>query len=61
MDFMPLRLKFSSLTCSICALASIILQLVAMECRKLHIVDSPIGGICYRTDYNLDLKYVFND
>ena len=42
MDFMPLRLNSSSLTCSICALAAIILQLVAMECQKLHMVDSPI-------------------
>ena len=37
----PLRLKPSSLTCSICALAAIIPQLVAMECQKLHMVDSP--------------------
>ena len=44
MDFMPLRLNSSSLTCSICALAAIILQLVAMECQKLHMVDSPIRG-----------------
>ena len=42
MDFMPLRLNSSSLTCSICVLAAIILQLVAMECKKLHMVDSPI-------------------
>ena len=42
MDFMPLRLNFSSLTCSICVLAAIKLQLVAMECQKLHIVDLPI-------------------
>ena len=42
MDFMPLSLNSSSLTCSICALAAIILQLVAIECQKLHIVDSPI-------------------
>ena len=42
MDFMPLRLNSSSLTCSICALAAIILQLVSMECQKLHMVDSPI-------------------
>ena len=41
-DFMPLRLNSSSLTCSICALAPIILQLVAMECQKLYMVDSPI-------------------
>ena len=39
MDFMPLRLNFSSLTCSICALAVIMLQLVAM-------VDSPIVLEC---------------
>ena len=38
MDFMPLRLNSSSLTCSICGLAAIILQLVAMECQKLDIV-----------------------
>ena len=42
MDFMPLRLNSSILTYSICALAAIILQLVAMECQKLHMVDSPI-------------------
>ena len=42
MNFMPLRLNSSSLTCFICALASIILQLVAMECQKLHMMDSPI-------------------
>ena len=39
MDFMPLRLNSSSLICSICALAAIILQLAAMEWQKLHIVD----------------------
>ena len=39
---MPLRLNSSSLTYSICALAAIILQLVAMECQKPHTVDSPI-------------------
>ena len=44
---MPLRLNSSSLTCSICALAAIILQLVAMECRKLHMVDSPIGRLSF--------------
>ena len=43
MDFMSLRFNSSSLTCFICALAAIILQFVAMECRKLHMVDSPIG------------------
>ena len=42
MDFMPLRLNSSSLTCSICALAVIILQLVAMECQKLYMVDLPM-------------------
>ena len=42
MDFMPLRLISSSLTYSICALAAIILQMVAMECQKLHMVDSSI-------------------
>ena len=45
MDFMPLRLNSSSLTCSTCALAAIILQLVAMECQKLHMVDLPINCI----------------
>ena len=40
MDFIPLRLNSSNLTCSICALAAIILQLVAIECQKLHMVDS---------------------
>ena len=44
MDFMPLRLNSSSLTCSICALATIILQLVVMECQKLHMVDSPVSS-----------------
>ena len=34
MGFMPLRLNSSSLTCSICVLAAIILQLVAMECQN---------------------------
>ena len=42
MDFIPLRLNSSNLTCSICALAAIILQLVAMEYQKLHMVDSSI-------------------
>ena len=42
MDFMSLRLNSSSLTCSICALAAIILQLIAMERQNLHMVDSPI-------------------
>ena len=45
MDFMPLRLNSSSLTCSICALAAFILQLVAMENQKLHMVDSPIVSL----------------
>ena len=44
MDFMSLRLNSSNLTCSICSLAAIILQLVAMESQKLHMVDSPIGS-----------------
>ena len=43
-DFLPLRLNYSSLTCSICALASIILQLIAMECQKLYMVDSPMSN-----------------
>ena len=43
MDFMPLRLNSSGLTCSICAPAAIILQLVAMEYQKLHMVYSPIA------------------
>ena len=43
MDFMPLRLNSSNLTCSICTLAAIVLQLVAMECQKPHMVDSPIA------------------
>ena len=41
---MPLRLNSSSLTGSICALTAIILQLVTMECQKLHMVDSLIGS-----------------
>ena len=39
---MPLRLNSSSLTSFICALAAIMLQLVTMECQKLHMVDSPV-------------------
>ena len=39
---MPLSLNSSSFTCSIRALAAIILQLVAMECQKLHMADLPI-------------------
>ena len=50
MDFMPLRLNSTSLTCSICALAAIILQLVAMECQKLHVVDSPVAIIRLELD-----------
>ena len=42
MNFMPLRLNSSSLTCSICALATIILTLVDMECQKLHMGDWPV-------------------
>ena len=42
MDFIPLRLNSSNLTCSVCALAAIILQLVAMECQKRHMMDSSI-------------------
>ena len=42
MDFMPFRLNSSSLTCSICAMAVIIRQAVAMECQNLHMADSPI-------------------
>ena len=49
MDFKPLRLNSSSLTCSICALAAIILQLVATECQKLHMVDSSIAYSLTRT------------
>ena len=46
MNFLPLRLNSSSVSCSICALAVIILQLVAIETQKLHMVDWPItyGG-----------------
>ena len=40
MDFMLLRLNSSSFTCSIFALATI-LQLVAIENQKLHMVDLP--------------------
>ena len=43
MDFMPLRLNSSTLTCFVCALAAIILQFVAMESQKLHMVDSPMS------------------
>ena len=51
MDFMPLRLNSSSLTSSICALAVIIFQVVAMECQKLHTVDSPIVTSSWNTIY----------
>ena len=47
MDFMPLRLNSSSLTRSICALVAIILQFVAVECRKLHMVDLPIAELAH--------------
>ena len=53
MDLMPLRLNSSSLICSICALAAIILQLVATECQTLHMVDSPI------TDFTYDVSFSF--
>ena len=53
MDFMPLRLNSSSLTCSICALPAIILQLVAMECQKLHMVDSPVLSVQFIICLNL--------
>ena len=43
MDFKSARLNSSSLTCSICDLTAIILQLVAIECQNLHMVDSPIN------------------
>ena len=45
MHFMHLTLNSSSVTCSICALGVIILQLVAIECQKLHIVESPVGFV----------------
>ena len=45
-DFMPLTLKSSSLTCFDFTVAAIILQLVAMECGKLHMVDSPVQ-LCF--------------
>ena len=53
MDFMPFRLNFSSLTCSICALAAIILQLVATKWQKLHMVDSPIEAESISTHVNI--------
>ena len=37
MDFVPLTLNSSSLTCSFYTLA-------AMECQKFHMVDSPMQG-----------------
>ena len=40
-------LFIGTLTCSICTLAAIILQLVAMECQKLHMVDSPTAQNLY--------------
>ena len=60
MDFMPLRLNSVSLTCSICALAAIFLQLVAMECRKLHMVDSPIVELIMLSWQQI-LLYNFHD
>ena len=47
MDFMPLRLNSSGLIYSICILAAIILYLVAMECQKLDMVDSPIPPLSF--------------
>ena len=47
MDFMPLKLNSFSLTCSICALAAMIVQLVAMKCQKLHMVDLPILNLLF--------------
>ena len=52
-DFIPLQLNFSSFTCSVCALAAIILQLVAMECQKLHMVDSPEEIFSILNSYDL--------
>ena len=44
MDFLFLRLNSCGLTSSICALAAIILQLVTIECRKVHMVDWSIAN-----------------
>ena len=54
MDVMPLRLNSSSLTSSICALAAIRLQFVAMECQNLHMADSPLSCTyqSFTVDYN---------
>ena len=54
---MPLKLNSSSLTCSICALAAIILQLVAMKCQELQMVDSSIERDRNRNHY---LENVYN-
>ena len=58
MDFMLLRLNSSSLTCSNCALAAIILQLVAMECQKFHMVDSPI--LLLSLTSNKEMPFIFS-
>ena len=55
MDFMPLSLNSSSLTCSICTLAAIIRHLVAMECQKLHMVDTPIFSRLSQCIFDSDL------
>ena len=60
MDFMPLRLNSSSLTCPICTMAAIILQLVAMECQKLHMVDLPIPGLSMVLKGNTEKICMFN-
>ena len=60
MDFMPLRLNSSKLTCSICALAAIILQLVVMECQKLHMVDSPLAKFLPKVAQVIESSHVWN-
>ena len=59
-EFMPLRLNSSSLTCSNCALAAIILQLVAMECQKFHMVDSPILLLSLTSDKEMPFLFSVN-
>ena len=58
MDFMLLRFNSSSLTCSNCALAAIIPQLVAIECQKFHMVDSAI--LLLSLTSNKEMPFLFS-
>ena len=56
---MPQRPNSCSLTCPIRALATIILQLVTKECRKLHMVDWYILTLIFTQYSNLKLPCHF--